>query len=256
MSVRLHVRENLRSELAADYHRFAAAEGETLARSVTSSTTRIELFGRTMFRKRYVYPPITSLKAALRNTLVRPSRAEREFRMLALFGERMGNEAVPEPIAFGEKRTCLFLREALLITLAVPGGVTLQTTGIPNPAAARALGIFVARLHRAGLTHGSLFSRNLIQAPDGSIRVVDLDHARACAPGRLASLSARSQDLAFLDESIRGSRQDRLRALQSYAQEVGEESLAIAAVVTNYREEARARLDRRKRERPPGRRPA
>ncbi len=255
MSVRLYLREDLRSKLPADYRLYATAEGETLARSVTSATTRIELFGRTMFRKRYVYPPSTSLKAALRNTLVRPSRAAREFRMLTLLSERMGNDAVPEPIAFGEKRTCLFLREALLLTLAVPGGMTLETIGLPNPATACTLGSFVARMHRSGLIHGSLFTRNLLQAPDGSIRVVDLDHARVFAPGRLPPIGPRSRDLAFLAESVHGSRQNRLRALHSYAEMVGENSREIAAVVDDHREEARERLDRRKRERPPGRRP-
>ena len=174
--------------------------------------------------------------------------------MLVLFRERMGHQAVPEPIAFGEQRTCLLLREALLVTLAVPGGLTFEITGMEDPAAACALGGFLAGLHRAGFIHGSLFTRNLLRAEDGSFCVVDLDHARAYAPGRLPPLGPRSRDLAFLDESARGSRQNRLRALQAYAQAVGEESREIAAVVETYRDEARARLDRRKRERAPGRR--
>ena len=253
MSLRLHVRDDLRSELPAEYHLFAAAEGKTISRSVTSATTRIELLGRTLIRKRYIYPLRTSLKAALRNTLIRPSRAAREYHMLTLFRGRLRDGAVPEAIAFGEKRTCLFLREAFLVTLAVPGGLTLETTGIPDPGTARGLGIFMARLHRAGLVHGSLFARNLLRTPDGSFCVVDLDQAQAFAPDLLPPLGPRSRDLAFLDESAKGSSSDRLRALRSYAQTVGGMSREIAAVIENYRAEARTRLDRRKRTRPPGR---
>ena len=254
MSERLYLREDLRGEMPADYASYALAGGATITKSVSSSTTRIALNGREMIRKRYVYPLGRSLKASLRNTLVRPSRAEREFRMLRLFRERLGEKAVPEPIAFGERRTCLLLNEAILLTEAVPGGATLATTALNHPSAARELGGFLARMHQAGLIHGSLFARNVLLTPNGGFRLVDLDQAQAHASGRLPPLGTRAKDLSFLGDSIKGSRTDRLRALAAYARAVGEENREIGLAALAWREEARDRLDRRKRERPPGRR--
>jgi tRNA A-37 threonylcarbamoyl transferase component Bud32 len=143
---------------------------------------------------------------------------------------------------------------SILLTEAVPGGATLATTGLNHPAAPRELGLFLARMHLAGLVHGSLFARNLLLTPDGGFRLVDLDQAQVHSCGRLPPLGTRMRDLTFLGESIKGSRTDRLRTLAAYAKSVGEKTRTIGADALAWREEARERLDRRRRERPPGRR--
>ena len=123
-------------------------------------------------------------------------------------------------MAFGEIRCCLLLKEAILVTRAVPGATALDA-GPADPADARAVGSFLSRLHRAGLVHGSLFARNLLRTPGGGFRLVDLDHAQVHANGRLPPLPPRARDLAFLEASAPGSRADRLRALCAYARALG-----------------------------------
>lgn len=253
MADRLNVNKNLCSGLPLTYDEFVAVEGETIARSRSSATTRIELGGTSLVRKCYVYPLRTALKAALRNTLVRPSRAEREFRMLSLFGERMGRQAVPVPIAFGERRTVLLLREAFLLTLAVPDAIPLHEVPDEGTISAVDLGHFLAALHRAGLVHGSLFARNLLWVPDGSLRLVDLDHAQALAPKQLPPLEPRSRDLAFLEASLSLPPAFTREALAAYTGETGEQEDDVAAAIRRHRWEAQARIDRRSRVRPVGR---
>ncbi len=250
MSDRLHVSRNLRSSLPGTFDEFVADEGETLTRSVSSATTKI-LLGRTLLiRKRYVYSPRTVLKAAFRNTLLRPSRVEREFRMLSLFSDRLGNQAVPTPAAFGERRTLQLLRDSFLATLAVPLAVPLHTPPEGTVVPAAELGCFLAALHRAGLVHGSLFARNVLWVPGGGFRLLDLDHAQALVPDRLAPLGPRARDLAFLEESIPLPAESSGEALTAYAEATGEQIPELAAAVTRHRPEARARLARRKRVRP------
>jgi tRNA A-37 threonylcarbamoyl transferase component Bud32 len=253
VSERLHINPDLRSSLPDHYGAFTADPGETIARSLSSATTKIDLGGTPLVRKRYVYSLRTALKAALRNTLLRPSRAEREYRMLRLFRERLGDGAVPTPVAFGERRCLLLLREALLLTIRVREAVPLSSAPADGTVPAVELGGFLAGLHGAGLVHGSLFARNVLFVAGGGFRLLDLDHAQALSPERLPPLSSRARDLAFLAESLPFLPEFGKRALQSYASETGEGVEDLVRAVARHRPEARARLARRSRVRPPGR---
>lgn len=249
MSCRVHVRDDLLADFPLGYDAIVSAEGVAIARSNSSATVQIEFGGRSFVRKCYAYSQRTALKAALRNTLIRPSRAAREFRALCVFRERLCDGAVPEPVAFGERRTLFLLREAFLLTLAVPGAVSLSSAAVPS----EVLGSFLARLHRAGLLHGSLFARNVLLAPDGSICVVDLDRAQMHAPGHLPSLTRRARDLEFLASSTGIDTEIRRQLVGSYAAATGEREGDVASAMTGHREEAERRLRRRTKARPAAR---
>jgi tRNA A-37 threonylcarbamoyl transferase component Bud32 len=246
MSERVHLREDLRDHLPTTFPEFLSPRGRIVARSASSRTERISLGGLALYRKHYVYPLRNAIKASLRNTLTRPSRVEREYRMLELFGERAGEDCVPAPAAFGERRSFLLLREAVLLTQAVEGGTPLDAVEDPTAEDGALVGRFIARLHRAGLTHGSLFPRNILRAASGTLAVLDLDRAQAASPQRLPPIKRRARDLAFLAVALADLPAPiHRRALITYARETGESARTVAAGIEAILPEARARLARR-----------
>lgn len=191
---------------------WALLTGETVARSRTSETLRVQAFGLDLHLKRYRYSIRRAVQGGLRNTFLGPSRAAGEFRMLS----RLGVELAPRPIALGEHRKAGFLREAFLATETVEGArpldITLSRDG------ARALGACVGRLHAGGIVHGGLFPRNVLATPDGRYRVLDLDRARESR-----SLEDRAFDLACLAESVTVSPRACGEALRAWSRVCGEE---------------------------------
>ncbi len=154
--------------------------GDRLAAwSRTTDTIKVTLNGReswrgALFIKRYHYPGWRRrVKAMLRGTFFRRSRAHHEYDALALLRAR-GVQTV-RPIAYGERRELHFVRSCFLITEGVPGATSLVDfalqTGAGNGKSLSqlqrrsvldALGAQVRRMHDAGLAHGHLFWRNIL----------------------------------------------------------------------------------------------
>lgn len=209
MGRRVEVRHDYRNRVPGDWRAFAGAEGEVVARSGSTETVRTAWGEVDLHLKRYRYGLLRALKGALRNTLLGPSRARREYEMLLALRAAAGDDAAPAPVAFGEHRRIGLLLESFVATETVPGAADLDAASAPDP---RSLARFVAGIHRAGFSHGGLFARNVLVRPDGTYAVVDLARAR-----RRSRDADRARDLAFLDESL-GARtaRSRLRALAEY----------------------------------------
>lgn len=239
--------QTARPELPRAFAAYATAEGEVVARSRSTDTVRLRLDGVDLHLKRWRYPLATALRNVLRNTLLAPSRARREYRMLAALAAL---EAAPAPAAFGERRVLGLLREAFVasVTFADAAPLSERVPGGGEPD--RALGRFLGRLHAAGATHGRLFARNLLLGPDGTFRLVDLDRARVRRSGP-APASARAKDLAFLSESLADIPLPRHRAvLAAYGQTLGagrQDLRDLLITMEPRRAEARRRLARRHR---------
>lgn len=231
--------------LPAEFADWAEAEGEVVARSRSTDTVRIRLGGLDLHRKRWRYPLATALRGVLRNTLFRPSRARREYRMLGALADL---DAAPAPAAFGERRVLGLLRHAFVASVTFEGAEPLSKRVPDGRDRDRALGRFLGRLHAAGATHGRLFARNLLGTPDGAFRLVDLDRARVRRDGP-APASARAKDLAFLSESLAHLPLSRHRAvLAAYGLALGatrQELRDLLITMEPRRAEARRRLARR-----------
>lgn len=227
--------------------------GETVSASRTTSTERVRVGGRTIHLKRTRLPLPVALRACLRNTLLGPSRAAREFRMLAAFRDRAGPGAAPAPVALGERRSLGLLRESFLATLTAPGAASLEEAPPSTRAQGEALGRFLGGLRAAGLVHGSLWSRNVLAGRDGGHLVVDLDRARILVPGETAALDAAwARDLARLAVSLPGLRPAvSVAILRAFLAEGTSRIVrrAWVAAIERRRDEAAGRLARRHRER-------
>ncbi len=252
MGTLVRVYPEFRSRVPAGFAPWAEARGEEVARSRTTLTVRTTLGDVPVHLKRYHYPLGVALGAALRNTFLGRSRADREFRALTALRQRAPDLA-PAPVAFGERRTLGLLREAFVATETVPGAVPLTPAHLADRAAAHALGQFLRRLRTVGLLHGSLFARNLIVGGDGRLRVVDLDRAvlyPLIGHGRPQQefLSRWPRELACLDASLAGWRRtQRLRAFLTFLGERGDRATRARRIadVLAHRPAAEARLAHR-----------
>jgi hypothetical protein len=148
------------------------------------------------FVKTYDYPGLAPLRGALRNTLLRPSRAAREWDALAwLHGAGF---AAPAPVAVLERRWFGFLRRAVLITLAWPGERVDSLMEKLPPAGrcelAAAVLSLVAALHQRGFRDRNLDLRNLLARREVGAWIVakiDSPRWRLCPSGPAADRLAR-----------------------------------------------------------------
>ncbi|MHC4473527.1 MAG: lipopolysaccharide kinase InaA family protein [Planctomycetota bacterium] len=249
MARRVRVQAEYTGRVPESFEEWDLEGGEIVALSGSTETRRIRLAGLDLHVKRHRYSPRAALRAALRNTWLWPSRAAREFQMLAAFRALAGPDVAPAPVALGEERVLGLLRSSFLATATVLGARPLDRQTPEGRDAARRLGRFLASIHGAGLSHGRLFARNLL-VTDTGFAVVDLDRARSVGTGRRPSEAARARDLAFLDESVPGvSPRDRLRTLRDYlgGRPSGPERRRLLAAIERWRPEARRRLSRRAR---------
>ena len=199
---RLHQRELPRS---VGPNLLALLSSRELGTEVRSSRTswvrrgRVENGGVTedCFVKTYDYPGLAPVRGALRNTLLRPSRAAREWDALAWL-HRAGFDA-PFPVAVLERRWLGFLRRAVLITLAWAGErVDLCMAQLAKAARrelADAVTGLVAALHARGFRDRNLDLRNLLARREGTgwrIAKLDSPRWRLCAPGPAADRLARA----------------------------------------------------------------
>jgi tRNA A-37 threonylcarbamoyl transferase component Bud32 len=247
MSARVEVHPERRDRMPDRWRKWPLGEGRVVARSPSTETRRVLVDGLDLHVKRHRYTVGRALKAALRHTLLRRSRAESEYRHLEVFRARLGLDAAPLPVAFGERRILGLLLEDFLATETLADAAPIVASPTGAPAAALVLGRFLRRLHDAGLSHGRLFARNLL-AVEGGFAIVDLDRARALEEGRGVREAARAKDLAFLDESLpRAPLRDRRRALRAYlgGRPSRFEIRRWLGAIDRWRPEARRRLERR-----------
>jgi len=146
-----------------------------------------------VFVKRYFYAHRDQrIKQMFRGTLFGKSRARAEYEFL----REMRRRKVPtvRPIAYGDRRSGLFLHASFVITEGCPRSRTLDLFTLDRDAANALnrsqrtrftvdLADTIRRMHLAGVRHGGLFWRNvLVQTlPDGHFGFVLLDpdtHAR------------------------------------------------------------------------------
>lgn len=165
----------------------------------TSWVRRVDTTLGSFFVKTYEYATWDSrVRAALRHTgpIVR-SRAAAEFDALRWMQER-GLPAA-EPLAVYERRGCLLLRTAILVTRAFCGEPVerlLPQLDLPARAElARAIGEFVGRLHALGFRDRNLDLRNLLAArdvPGGAWRIAKIDSGRHVLGRRAGDALARA----------------------------------------------------------------
>jgi tRNA A-37 threonylcarbamoyl transferase component Bud32 len=186
---------------------------------------RVHLNDACLYLKHY---RLADLGARLRQ-LIRPPKAVREFSHALALSER----AVPTvlPLAMGERLGGRGRRESFFITRGLeqvePLGRFLEVELPLLPTYERdrarrqvtaALGVFVARLHEAGIAHHDLHVANIMIRREDSqpeLFLLDLDAVRLSAP---LAWPASRDNLVLLNRyfSLRASRADRARFWQAY----------------------------------------
>ena len=186
---------------------------------------RIHLADACLYLKHY---RLADLGARLRQ-FIRPPKAVREFSHALALSER----AVPTvlPIAMGERLGGRGRRESFFITRGLeqvePLGRFLEAELPMLPSRERdrarrqiavALGVFVARLHEAGIAHHDLHVANIMirrEDAEPELFLLDLDAVRLSAP---LSWRASRENLVLLNRyfSLRANRADRARFWQAY----------------------------------------
>jgi tRNA A-37 threonylcarbamoyl transferase component Bud32 len=199
---------------------------------------RVHLAGVCLYLKHY---RLSDLASRIRQWF-RPAKARREFQHALALSER----SVPTvlPLAMGERLEGGVGRESFFITRGLeevqPLGRFLEEDLPRLPAreqtrtrhqVAASLGVFVARLHEAGIAHHDFHAANVMIRHDESgpvLFLLDLDAVRLSA--RLAWPASRA-NLVLLNRyfSLRANRSDRLRFWQAYCR-TRPESFGPAAV--------------------------
>jgi tRNA A-37 threonylcarbamoyl transferase component Bud32 len=153
-----------------------------------------------------------------------PSPAQREFRI----GVRLLERKVPtlDVLGFGEAISRRGNRSSFLITRTLPRSTALEefleVNGRGRPRLrqklAHALGLFLARLHEAGVQQEDLHPGNLLVRWDAEIPEFFLIDLPAVRVGRPLRWSGRRQNLVVLNRwfILRSTRSDRLRAWRAY----------------------------------------
>jgi hypothetical protein len=152
-----------------------------------------------------------------------------EFHMLCLAQER--GIRVPTPVAAGERRSIGFAREGFLVVKALTGISLLELLqqnaardGNKKRRIAHYVGAAVARLHAAGLSFPSLFSKHVYFDSQCEEPIGFLDLADATDHGKLPPPRLRYEDLSALGATLPRSDVNhglRLLALRSYLKELG-----------------------------------
>ena len=168
----------------------------------------------------------------LRGTFINATRARSEYRALRQM-RQLGIHAV-RPIAFGERRTCHFVRSCFIITEAVPEAMPLSSfiktfsNHRQSPQAIRArrevltsLARQVRHMHEAGFVHRDLFWRNVLIRflPDNGFEFYFLD----VSVGKRIRMPQRRQENIVRDIAAMAalapdfcSKADQLRFLLEY----------------------------------------
>jgi len=201
--------------------------------NLARSTHRVALpSGDVVFVKRdRVKGPLEAAKF-----LVLASRAKAELDALALV--RSLGIAAPEPLAALERTTGPLLREATLVTRAIPGVVTLRER--LDDARLEGAGRILRALHDARLFHRDYHAGNILVREDGSLALVDLQKLQRWP--RLPR-AARLRDLAvFLhDLSDVLTPEGRERFLAAYGAEADVRAPLLRAVARRRTERLASR---------------
>jgi tRNA A-37 threonylcarbamoyl transferase component Bud32 len=186
---------------------------------------RIHLADACLYLKHY---RLADLGARLKQ-LIRPAKALREFQHALAISDR----AVPTvlPLAMGEGLGGPGGRESFFITRGLdhvqPLGRFLETElpllpsnerTLARHRVAATLGVFVARLHEAGIAHHDLHVANIMirrEEAGPALFLLDLDSVRLSAP---LCWPASCDNLVLLNRyfSLRANRSDRLRFWRAY----------------------------------------
>lgn len=150
-----------------------------------------------------------------------PSKAYAEWNnMLKMFKQGL---PVPRPLARGEKRSHLFLREAYLFTTAIEGAVSLSDMAAGKPPLLHKITIsenaarLVSETHKKGFFFRDLHAGNILIFPGSAdkYRMCLVDFHKAWHT-RWVPLWMRARDLAQLKNSLTVSQTGQLRFLKSY----------------------------------------
>jgi tRNA A-37 threonylcarbamoyl transferase component Bud32 len=196
---------------------------------------RVRLLGLDLHVKQY---RVHGMRSRLREML-RPNKARREYAIAADLHAR--GVSTPEPVAWGVEAGGIGPAPGWVITTTVPDAVPLLSFIETLPEAAigirqrlaQALGVFLAKLHAAGVIHRDLHPGNLL------VRIGADDHPRlwlidlhAVALGPACSWQTRRVNLVVLNRyfQMRASRADRLRFWRAYRTAAGD---AIPAPIRN-----------------------
>ncbi|MGE5190986.1 MAG: lipopolysaccharide kinase InaA family protein, partial [Deltaproteobacteria bacterium] len=217
----------------------ASAVAQTVKTGPHRTVYRLSLAGGEFYLKHF---RVADRKALLQN-LVRPSKAEREWRAAQTLA-RLGLPTF-EPVALGRLRRGGLVYDSFLVSREIPETVPLDqlvtaelASGAGSPQSreaahrqsdlrhrlAVAMGELAARLHRAGVEHADLHAGNVLVRVSGddlpALWPIDLDKVRL---HRGLSSRRRFENLAFLHQFFAGksTRSDRLRFYCAYRQEWG-----------------------------------
>lgn len=152
-------------ELAADFapllDRLFEMPAETVRNTFVRLITRHRLEGRVYYVKRYLHGNSVLLPAKY---FFKPPSSRSEWRVAPGLVAR-GVEVVPH-MAHGERWSWRGLMESILITEGLEGFADVRTCqGVDPLQMQRALGVFVRRIHQAGIFHRDLHVGNLLYSP-------------------------------------------------------------------------------------------
>ncbi len=232
--------------------------GEVIKQNRMRTVYRVPLEGR---RHAHVYLKVHRAPTPFERakSLVLPSRAATEWRLMTLFRE--AGIPTARPLARAERRVHGVLREAYFITEAISGAsdlVPFLKRAFPGPVRGRArasrreflgrLALYVREMHDRGLYYSDLHSGNVLvtgeEPGEASLHFIDLhtgrERARLDFKTRLKNLTRLSHSLLEVT-----GRADRLRFLLDYAG--GDAALGHRLRRVFSRAEARlTRLERRR----------
>ncbi len=118
-------------------------------------------------------------------------RAFAEWRLLSHLWRQ--GLPVPRPIAARYRRSAFGYRCDLItqrVADAQPVSALLLTAPLA-PGSWRAIGVAIARLHRAGVDHADLNANNILLDSQQAVAVIDFDRGRLRAPGSWSAMNLR-----------------------------------------------------------------
>lgn len=196
---------------------FNCTAGTTIKAGKNTEVRRLELDGRTLFLKKYLYPTFRlRWSGATRGTFLGISKAHREFQNLQNL--RQWELDAPAPIAYCEERRCRWLYRSALLSEGIPNPVSLDVfIRGPRGNLINRLADYTRRMHKHRFVHHDYFWRNILLSGNSldHFYLIDSHKGQQWCCEELAS---RSKDLATLDAPAPAyfRRTERLRFFLRY----------------------------------------
>ena len=181
-----------------DEHEHAYTSGRQLNQREHQGVSECQIDGKSYIIKAY---QASSPLAALR-ILLGYSRVDTSFRYARILND---NKIPVAKHLLTVKHLSLSNSQAFLVMEKAPGTalfefIQRETNLTLSDAAIENIGTLIANLHKLGIAHGDLHTRNLIIAEDNSARLIDLENAKKSAKGIRKDLERFRKAVAFTSD--------------------------------------------------------